>query len=203
MMRRLITIDPGASTGWALWVAPGDAPWPADGAWHLDEVGDQRGLRARLRELGARGPFVALVERPYIYPQGGTKNPNDVLQTALSAGAWFELARFAGGSSFYLPAQTWTDNRPKDQNHLIFLEKLRKHPQRLNIFAAYVGLHGRTRANHVLDAIGMGLWVLERGKHPEKLGLLTEHTRTEQKREEQKNAKIAGKTVVLTRPTGR
>lgn len=199
----MLTIDPGASTGWALWTAPGDAPWPSDSAWRLDRVGDHRSLRGALSELGRGGPFAAVIERPFIYPHGATKNPNDVLQTALSAGAWFELARFAGGSSFYLPAQTWTDNRPKDQNHLIFIEKMRKIPQRLNVFAAYVGLHGRTRANHVLDAIGMGMWVLERGNSPEKLGLLTEHTATEQKRQEQKNAKFDGKKVVLTKPTGR
>jgi hypothetical protein len=137
-----------------------------------------RALDPALRELGLvevrefrgvpqhrypRG--VVLVEWPRIYPSGvsekkGTRNPNDVLKVAQSAGAWLGAGVGLGMAARQVEPRAWKGNLDKKKVERRLREALSAAELRV-LDAALAPLQKDLRHN-VVDAAAIGAWVLGR-----------------------------------------
>ena len=143
----IISIDPGKrSLAWASWVG-GELtscrierhksdPWEA---W----IGQ---LVMSVKAWLPCDPAKVVVELPRIYPHDRTKNPNDLIDLAAVAGACSAL----GPLEFVHPA-TWKGQVPKEICHARMKDKLSGKERVLLV-----------NDHNVLDAVGIGLWYLER-----------------------------------------
>lgn len=142
----LLAIDPGESSGWAVFddclrlVACGLGQPPAQ-----------------------RAPFVrVIVERPKIYPKGKTKNPNDVLTLALNAGEWAGEYRALSRTTSveYVTPQDWKGQTPKEIQHARDYDKLS--PEERHVVAKGGKGIAPSKRHNMLDAVGIGLFAVGR-----------------------------------------
>lgn len=146
----LLSIDPGANSGWAVYdnstlVACGRSVPPA--AW-LEGVTD------------------AVIERPRIYPHGRTRNPNDIVTLAVTVGELAGALRAYGIGVRYVEPRQWKGTL--DANTCCRRAWARLREDERAVAAKYEpppkGDVPGTKHN-VLDAIGLGLWQVGRFKH--------------------------------------
>lgn len=144
--RGVIGIDPGKTTGWAMFcqgklidahaVKDGRIIWPA-------------------RDNGLPGTIV-VIEIPRVYPFGGKGDPNDLIDLAVLAGEYYGHYRRAGFETVLVPPRTWKGSVPKPIHNERVLAQLTPAERDL--------LPRRPRAkdfdHNMIDAIGLGLWQL-------------------------------------------
>jgi hypothetical protein len=140
----ILSIDPGANSGFALFenhilVACGKSS-PC-----LEDVTE------------------AIIERPVIYPNGRTANPNDIVKLAVTAGEMAGLLLANGISVRYVEPRAWKGTLDKDTC-------CRRAWGRLSAAEQQVAAKFRPEPtgkvkggkDHVLDAIGIGLFAVGR-----------------------------------------
>jgi len=137
-----LAIDPGETTGWAL--------FSSDGRLAMCGIGHPEGAPT----LGV------LIERPRIYPHGRTKDPNSVLSVAINAGEWAGQYRACGYVVDYVEPLRWKGQVPKDIHHARVFAKLDDHEK------AIVDECGRgiapSKRHNMIDAVGLGLYKVGR-----------------------------------------
>lgn len=147
-MNRLLAIDPGTRvTGWALFA---DTRLVECGCWRAG------GLLAMLNEvrLAARCAFYerTVVECPQVYLQRKWRgDPNDLIGVTLVAGA---VAALFPSVDFVIP-HTWKGNAPKD----VATKRVR-----MALSDAELRRLPPKARHDVWDAVGIGLWALDRLK---------------------------------------
>lgn len=130
----ILAIDPGLTTGWAL----------------FDDAG-------RLVSCGLGDPpsvpldtLRVLIECPRLRPR--EKNPQDILKLAVKAGEWGGVYR---PRSEYLTPNDWKGSTPKDTSHARIHAALTTHEQGI-VDRAGKG-KAKSKLHNMLDAIGIGL----------------------------------------------
>lgn len=141
---KLLAIDPGNDLGWALF----------DGGT-LE--------RAGLRNPPVDAAHQAIIERPQVYRSSKSKgDPNDLITLAIGVGQMKERLESCGATvELVLPA-TWKGQIPKDIHHRRILGLLAP-TEKTRLDACLSGVAAGIRHN-VLDAVGLGLWFLRRGR---------------------------------------
>lgn len=146
--RGLICVDPGARTGWAIFI---DAVLVEADAWpKADMLVDGTPI------VGI-APAVAVIERPVIYPIGKSDaDPDDMITLALLAGDLRGFYRRAGLDVVLVKPRTWKGTTPKKIHNERVVDALTPAERAL--------LPRRPRArdhdHNMLDAVGLGLWQL-------------------------------------------
>lgn len=149
MGRKLVgnvaAFDPGAVTGFACFYEA-----------ELINAGVTKSLDGIEVEV-AEVAEVALIEKPVIYPTNSKGDPNDLITLAIRAGeigGLFLTERWAPVQ--YIRPQQWKGQTPKTINHKRTLNKLTMAEiQRLPKIP-------KSKAHNMLDAVGIGLWWLEK-----------------------------------------
>ncbi|MCL2724841.1 MAG: hypothetical protein FWD69_10440 [Polyangiaceae bacterium] len=146
----LLTIDPGANSGWAVF----DEGRLADCGMVCSPRTEPLPLPTMLRFERV------VIEHPMIYPHGRTRNPNDVLKVAIIAGEWAGFYCHSGAEVSYVMPRAWKGTVDPD------VCNARAHAaldagERAIYDEAVKGIAEGKRHN-VLDAIGIGLFMLKR-----------------------------------------
>lgn len=152
----LLAIDPGADTGWAVF----------DSCRRLASCGlydGEKNTTLPVIELGTR----VLVERSLLRPFG-ERNPNSIVKLATSSGEWGGKFMQLGGFVEYLTPNDWKGSTKKVTDHARTWSKLDGKEQGI-VDAYFKAAHGRdglalSRRHNVLDAIGIGLFGVGRGR---------------------------------------
>lgn len=142
-----LAIDPGACSGWALFTVNrclfrcgiSEPPHSLPLDLHIAEV---------------------LIERPRIYPGGRTKNPNDIVTLALTAGEWAGGFKERGIYTRYVEPQKWKGSTPKAIHQPRILAKLTRVEQA--IVELELKKVAKSKRNNAVDAIGLGLFMVGR-----------------------------------------
>lgn len=144
----ILTIDPGAVTGWALWSADalaacGLSTPPAAGRYdHANGIAD------------------VYIERPVIYPRSKAR-PNDIITLAVNAGEWG--GRYHYATVHYVEPRTWKGTIDKAVHHPRIRAALTDREAAV-LAAAEAGV-AKSKRHNLLDAVGIGLWALGRMGH--------------------------------------
>jgi hypothetical protein len=97
-------------------------------------------------------------EWPTVYPGSRAEDPNDLLPLTACVGA---VAALTQASSFStLAPREWTSGRPKDVNHRRILKRLS--PAEQGVLDAGLAPVEKNLRHNVLDAVGIGLYALDR-----------------------------------------
>lgn len=138
-MEALIAIDPGKTTGWALFMG-----------------GKLCVAAPSVQSASIAGPFEVIIELPRIYPGGGKGDPNDIVDLAVLVGKFAE--RYKSGTVHLVTPRQWKGNVPKKIHQPRILKKLS--PEELAVMPK------RPRAkdydHNMVDAVGLGLFHLGR-----------------------------------------
>jgi len=142
-MGRIVTFDPGACTGWAVF---------------KDTECLGAGIVYELRQLTlTTSTTLVIIEKPLIYSLDSKGDPNDLIKLAIRAG---ELGGYAKNLDIpiqYVTPRKWKGTTPKHISHRRILAKLSDtETQRLPKLP-------KSKAHNMLDAVGIGLWWLEKG----------------------------------------
>lgn len=139
----LLTIDPGADCGWALWLGG-----------ELYQCGFRK-MPATWPEPIAR----VVVERPHTGKTRARKK--DVITLAIRAGEVGGIWSYITGIvPEYVEPNRWKGSQSKEISHRIIKAKLR--PAELKKFQSDCKGMAESKRHNVLDAIGIGLYVLKR-----------------------------------------
>jgi len=147
-MRTLLSIDPGRCTGWAYWV---DSSLTACG---VTEVGANPCPAVSTLLNGCQA---LIVELPQVYRAAESKgDPNDLIQVAVEVGRWVERGTVCGSRVRLVRPAEWKGQTPKEVHHrrvqrALGAQELARLPDL-----------PKTKAHNMMDAIGLGLWQLER-----------------------------------------
>lgn len=144
----LLAIDPGADSGWAIF---------------FGGMLVSCGLGQEPNPAPKTGFPLVVIEHPVIYPGGKTRNPNDVLKCAVSAGEWAGRYRRDGGEIRYVLPRDWKGTIDGDTCNRRAIEKLEDHERQVFEDALRTQRFGKKKHN-VLDAIGLGLFAIGRFK---------------------------------------
>lgn len=132
---RLLAIDPGADTGWALYRSG-----------LLEQCG-----------LGEPPPFEVdelIVEKPMIYP-GGKSRPNDIITLAIRAGEM--RGRWPNRPCTYVLPRVWKGGSiSKPVSHARIWARLNQ--QEAGIASLVIERMAAGKRHNVLDALGIGLY---------------------------------------------
>jgi hypothetical protein len=146
----LLAIDPGSDTGWAL--------FRSDGILYGCGLGDPR-----LSEKHRMGDITEVViECPYVYPGGKTKDPNAIVTLALNAGTW--AGRYERCNVRYVRPWQWKGQTPKEIHHERIRAKLDASETAIVTggTARFGARLPKSKAHNVLDAVGLGLFAVGR-----------------------------------------
>lgn len=137
----LLTIDPGLDLGWAVW---------------NDEL---RACGLGPPDLDRLSVSRAWIEKPVVYPRSPVP-PNDIVKLALVAGYWRGVLTVDGVDVNYVEPNDWKGSVPKPIHEARIWARLSPAEQAV----ADQGCKGVApkKRHNVLDAIGLGLWVLKR-----------------------------------------
>lgn len=142
----LLAVDPGTHAGWAIFYGGmliacglGDRPEPAP-PQGFDDV---------------------IVEHPVIYPNGKTRNPNDIVKLAVKAGEWRRY-RKGGAEVIYVEPRAWKGTVDPETINKRALERLRDDERQVFEDAVRTARIPKSKQHNVLDAIGIGLSVTGR-----------------------------------------
>jgi hypothetical protein len=143
----LIAIDPGKVSGWALFYY---TQLHAAGVLDEEEILDHP-------PVPEWDPVLAVIEVPRIYPMGkGKGDPNDLLTLALSVGDLRGFYQRRGMRVRLVTPRQWKGTAPKDIHNRRILDNLNEHETEVLPSLA------KSKAHNMIDAIGLGLWVLGR-----------------------------------------
>jgi len=149
----LITVDPGCVLGVAVFR---NSVLLDVGLLSAPTIRD---LHFRLHQLFSKySPRHAVVEVPQVYQQRRWKgDPNDLIDVAVLAGiAGAALAPFC--EPLFITPHVWKGNRPKSVDNEYTLSKLSAVEREIVDRCSWP----KAQAHNVLDALGIGLWSLER-----------------------------------------
>jgi hypothetical protein len=114
------------------------------------------GVGAESVEVGSASE--AVIEKPVIYPGGRTRNPNDILKVALSAGEWAGRFKVAGLSIRYVEPRNWKGTIKAEIVCDRTLAKLTESERKI-----YDAVRlAPSKKHNLLDAIGIGFWACGR-----------------------------------------
>lgn len=156
--RWLVTVDPGADCGWAVFER---GKLVACGYGAHDTILDNFPYRNR-----RKGVF--LVEIPRAYPVGRSlADPNDLIRTGIRAGEFKTLFRILGMDLEEVEPKRWKGNTPKPKKAsepYLVEERVIEKLDEVELTLLYQSKSARAiRLNHnLIDAVGMGLWRLGR-----------------------------------------
>ncbi len=153
--KMFVSIDPGVTTGWALWNLRGLV---ACG------LGDPRVCPRHVVVPRADDEDVihdVWIESQRIYPHSHA-DPNDILKLAQDAGRWAGIYAAVGVEAFYVEPSTWKGQVPKAIHHPRIWGALTA-PEQAIVASAGKGVAPSKRHN-MMDAVGIGLWVRNRRK---------------------------------------
>lgn len=100
-------------------------------------------------------PHVLLIELPFVYPGARDEDPNDLIQVARAVGQW-EQSTAGCGRIVHVYPRTWKGQVPKKIHTARTLAKLTSSERGVLPELPASKLH------NVLDAVGLGLWLLGR-----------------------------------------
>jgi len=145
-MGRIVTFDPGACTGWANFL--GATLRTAGVIQDTDQIG---------HDSGAWDATLVLIEKPLIYATDTKTDPNNLVTLAIRAGEIGGWVKAFTVPVQYVTPRKWKGTTPKDISHRRILAKLSDtEKQRLPKLP-------KSKAHNMLDAVGIGLWWLEKG----------------------------------------
>lgn len=164
----IITIDPGATTGWAV--------FSSDGV--LVDCGAGKGKNFLVDPPWGRFLAVALVlvEVPVFYHSQEEKNPNSILTNGILSGRFLQQALERGAKIEEVsPPRKWkgTIGKPKKgQQYGIEKRVLREATaQESQLIKSTKSARAKSLNHNMIDAVGMGFWRLEiAGKRKWKFG---------------------------------
>ena len=144
----ILSIDPSATPshiGWAIFETPGV----------LVACGKTAPPSAWLMGIAE-----AVLERPVIYPHGRTPNPNDIVKLGVAVGELAGVLLATGVPSVrYVEPRAWKATLDKDTCCRRVWGRLRAEEQAVaERFRPEPKGPVRGGKDHVLDAIGIGLW---------------------------------------------
>lgn len=142
----LLAIDPGASTGWALFIEAG--------GWHLSACGVAKPDDHAWTPLAPSKIDRVVIENPQIYPNSKAR-PADVITLARVVGRYEERFSEAKSVTLVTPHQ-WKGSVDGD----VFTKRIEGAltPQEATILSM------RRYTHDTLDAIGLGKWALKQLK---------------------------------------
>jgi hypothetical protein len=141
----LLSIDPGADTGWAL----------------FEETG-------RLSDCGLGEPSAymhmlrvwdLIIEQPIVYPRAKSR-PNDLITLALCAGELKGRLHREGRRAEYVKPFEWKGQVPKKKHQPRIWAVLDEREHALLLRETGKVLEGE--GHNIVDAVGIGLWRLGR-----------------------------------------
>jgi hypothetical protein len=142
----LIAIDPGKTTGWALFYK---GPLYSAGVCSRDQF---------FKGLPLAGPsYSVVIENPRWYPHDYT-DVNDLLDLAVLVGEIKQHYAIRDAAVELVWPRTWKGNAPKNMMTKRILSRLT--PEELAVVP--VRPRARTVDHNAADAIGLGLWKLGR-----------------------------------------
>ena len=142
---RLLAIDPGRTTGWAL----------LDNNM-LQDAGTIKQNRSEcLNLLTTTKPLYVICEKPQIYtPTQSKGDPNDLSRLFIQAG-WFDMLCLIYSVAYEdVQPHAWKGNLPK----LVW------HKRSKSVMLQYEIAAAKGQDHNMWDAIGIGLWKLGRRK---------------------------------------
>lgn len=157
-MSRILCIDPGASPGWAIF---DNKRLREAGTYDPDHGSSLPALNERA--FGGENSREVVVEIPRIYPHGGKGDQNDIIELALAAGIVLGHFWHLGVVITRVHPRRWKGTVPKEIHHARVIDELEPY-ERLVLGEP----KKKTKANphgfdnNMLDAIGLGLWRMER-----------------------------------------
>ncbi len=138
-----LAIDPGASTGWALFD------------------------RGTLVDCGACAPGSrtwtvtrCIAEKPMVYPREPV-DPNNLITLAVSLGIVLGPLVLAGVQITYITPREWKGQTPKPVHHPRIVAKLS--PPELALYRARIGPLGAKARTDLTDAVGLGQYAILHG----------------------------------------
>jgi len=143
-MRSVLAIDPGKNAGWARFV---------DGDLCEAEVMNGSDIVNQPPPI-AVGPAIVVIEIPVIYPIGrGKGDPNDLISLAIMAGRLSGYYKhICNCDTIFVKPRVWKGTVPKRIHQKRILDKLKENEKAK-----------LPHQNHnMVDAIGIGLWYLEK-----------------------------------------
>lgn len=160
----IYAIDPGTkATGWAAFAGPDHKFIEYGRLMDCGLVRAPKGIGQMIWELNGLflrqqdRPERAVIEKPVVYDQKSWKgDPNDLVSVALISGAAGALLE-AEMTEFISP-RTWKGGVPKDISNRRIIKKLDDCEAKL---LQNLGL-SKTMRHNVVDAIGIGLWAVNR-----------------------------------------
>lgn len=158
-MSKLLAIDPGEWTGYAVYQMQKLVEAGVLGKGRAEIQGQLRATLGCLVAAGRR-PDEAVIEIPQVYRQRQQKgDPNDLISVAIIAGICNSLIySYTYCDVDLIHPREWKGQRPKDVDNRGILETLSQ--EELRIFEALK--LPKSKAHNVVDAIGIGLWELGR-----------------------------------------
>ncbi len=140
----LLTIDPGADSGWAVF---GSTGW-------LTACGLNEGAPS-----AASGITRVVIERPH--PHRTKAKVKDIITLALRAGEWGGWAKAVlGVSPEYIEPPTWKGSMDKDTCHSRMWALLSPN-EKILLAKAGDGI-APSKQHNICDAVAIGLWVKKR-----------------------------------------
>lgn len=127
--------------------------------WFVNGYLSKADLNTRSVAYSPYVPSVLLVEFPQYYHENQEEDPNDLLQVARCVGQWEEWAAAIdppGCLVVRVHPREWKGQTPKKIHNARVLERLI--PNEL----ATIPKLPESKLHNVLDAIGLGLWALDR-----------------------------------------
>jgi len=146
-VRSVIAIDPGLWSGWALFHR---------GKLHVAGVLSEDEI-TRAPPMPEWSPAIALIEVPVIYPIGKSKgDPNDLIKLAITVGDLRGFYRRHGLRVGFVKPRRWKGTVPKEIHGERVVGKLEADER------AILPTLPKTKRHNMIDAIGLGLWWLEK-----------------------------------------
>jgi hypothetical protein len=135
----LLAIDPGKDTGWATFIG---------GALVSCGLGFPNHNIDR-----------AVIEKPQVYRRALSKgDPNDLITLAVQVGRYAERLEHGGARVDLVTPAEWKGQVPKDVHH----QRIRKELTGRESDAVDLAGAPSRKLHNVLDAVGLGLWLLKK-----------------------------------------
>lgn len=151
-MGRVIAIDPGACNGYAIFYS---GALVFAGVFKGEDI-EELPRQAFMQFSGGFALDLVVIEKPVIYPLDTKGDPNQLITLAIRAGEIAGRFRYANREVEWVKPRTWKGTAPKDITNRRTLAKLTDEEKEC------LPRLPKTKAHNMLDAIGIGLWYLEK-----------------------------------------
>lgn len=144
-----LSIDPGESSGWALW---------NDGKLVTCGAGDFKSLCCTMGVM----PKGAIIELPQVYLKRLSKgDPNDLIKVAVQVGRYVECLDRLGCKATLVHPHSWKGTVPKEAHHAQIWAYCTSKEQEI-IRLNGQGLNKKALGD-MMDAVGLGKWAYKTG----------------------------------------